>query len=265
MSDVMKLKRLLEARLREKGFKTEYRKEDEVLRAENPETGKGADLALSGLAAKWHNRKDPFIEELLYHVEQSLARKESDAVHAAAAVYPVIRSTSFPVESGGKKLLFEEHTAETNIFYAQDLGSTYRLLTEDDAQELKLSKDQIREMSAFNLRRLPVKAKKDEVAGNTFYFINHNDGYDASRVLNASYLNEMLSIVKGKMAVAIPHQDVLIIADIQNDQGYDVLGQMAMQFFINGRVPVTALSFLYDENGLEPIFILAKSKNTKQD
>jgi uncharacterized protein YtpQ (UPF0354 family) len=35
---------------------------------------------------------------------------------------------------------------------------------------------------------------------------------------------------------------------------------MAMSFFAEGRVPVTALPFLYKDKELEPIFILAKTK-----
>ena len=54
--------------------------------------------------------------------------------------------------------------------------------------------------------------------------------------------------------------DVCIIADIQNNTGYDVLAQMAMSFFSNGHIPITALSFLYEDGELEPIFILGKNK-----
>ena len=102
--------------------------------------------------------------------------------------------------------------------------------------------------------------KTDVVAGNTFYFLNKNDGYDASRILNDAFLKEMNQKIVGKMAVAVPHQDVLIIADIENDTGYDILAQMTMSFFASGRVPITALSFLYEDEELEPIFILGKNK-----
>ena len=69
------------------------------------------------------------------------------------------------------------------------------------------------------------------MAENTFYFLNKNDGYDASRILNDAFLKEMSQKVKGTMAVAVPHQDVLIIADIENDTGYDVIAQMTMSFY----------------------------------
>lgn len=103
------------------------------------------------------------------------------------------------------------------------------------------------------------------MAGNTFYFLNRNDGYDASRILNVQLLQDMKEKAEGTLAVAVPHQDVLIFADIKNDQGYDVLAQMAMHFFSSGRVPITALPFLYEDGELEPIFILAKNKPTEAD
>lgn len=63
--------------------------------------------------------------------------------------------------------------------------------------------------------------------------------------------------------LAVPHQDVLVIADIQNETGYDVLAQLTMSFFASGRVPITALSFLYKDGGLEPIFILGKNRRRR--
>jgi len=67
------------------------------------------------------------------------------------------------------------------------------------------------------------------------------------------------------MAIAVPHQDVLILADIQNETGYDILAQMTMSFFASGRVPITALSFLYENGELEPIFILGKNRSKGRD
>lgn len=106
--------------------------------------------------------------------------------------------------------------------------------------------------------------KADRVAGNDFYFVSTQDGYDASRILNQSLLDKVEKQIEGTMAVAVPHQDVLIFADLKNDTGYDVLGQMTMSFFANGRVPITALPFLYEDGKLEPIFILAKNKPPKK-
>ena len=53
---------------------------------------------------------------------------------------------------------------------------------------------------------------------------NTNDGYDASRILNTSFLNHIQHQCEGEMLVGVPHQDVLILADIRNKTGYDIYG-----------------------------------------
>ena len=53
-------------------------------------------------------------------------------------------------------------------------------------------------------------------------------------------------------------QDILIIVDVRNDTGYNRLAQLTMSLFASGNVPITALSFLYENKELEPIFILGE-------
>ena len=98
----------------------------------------------------------------------------------------------------------------------------------------------------------------------SYYFVNNNDGYDASRILNSAFLKEMEAKIEGDMTVSVPHQDVLIIGDIRNKTGYDVLAQMTMHFFTKGTVPMTSLSFIYEDGKLEPIFIMAKNRVTRR-
>jgi uncharacterized protein YtpQ (UPF0354 family) len=107
---------------------------------------------------------------------------------------------------------------------------------------------------------MPVQVKEDIVADNTFYFVRTNDGYDASRVLNSTFIKEIQSKVKGELLVGIPHGDVLILADIRNNIGYDIMAQMNMSFFASGKIPITSLSFAYENEKLMPVFILGKQK-----
>lgn len=258
-----KLKEELEARLSKAGRTITYDRKKELLRIENAENGKGIDISLPGIVAKWHERKEKAIDEVVYYAEEALGVMDREQAVAGSEknIFPVIRSTSFPVESeDGNKFLTDEHTAETRIYYALDLGKTYRLIDDEFIQKEGLDPHGIREMARFNVRSLPTAMKKDEVAGNEFYFLNTNDGYDASRILNEKFLEETATNIKGEMAVAVPHQDVLIIADLRNETGYDVLAQMTMSFFTNGLVPITALSFIYEEGKLEPIFIMGKNR-----
>jgi uncharacterized protein YtpQ (UPF0354 family) len=267
MSSSIKLKKALEEKLASPEREVKYLREEETLRITDKETGKGVSLSLGGLSARWEKEKDSLLEELVYYVEEGLkAAYNRDADNALARIYPVIRSASFPTETpDGEALFCQEHTAETRIYYALDLGKTYKLLTNDKMKELNVEGSQVVDAARFNVKRLSTDYKQDQVAGNTFYFLNHNDGYDASRVLNVNFLEEMKKRITGEMAVAVPHQDVLVIADIKNKQGYDILAQMAMQFFMNGRVPVTALPFIYENKELEPVFILAKNKPVEDE
>ncbi|MEK3890340.1 DUF1444 domain-containing protein [Bacillus sp. FSL K6-3431] len=261
------LRKELENRLEKPGRIFTYDRQKESLRIENEETGKGIDVALSGIVAKWHVQKEKAIDEVVYYVEEAIEvmGKEQRVAGSERKVYPVIRSTSFPTESeDGITLMTDEHTAETRIYYALDLGNTYRLLDEDLIKKDGLDPKEIREMARFNVRSLPADMKKDTVAGNDFFFLNTNDGYDASRILNEKFLQEKADQIEGDMAVAVPHQDVLIIADIRNETGYDILAQMTMGFFADGNVPITALSFIYENGKLDPIFILGKNRKKDQ-
>jgi uncharacterized protein YtpQ (UPF0354 family) len=261
--DSSKMKKELEKRLKGPNRSFSYNREKDELKIINARTGKGITVSLPGIVAKWHERHDEVIEEVVYYVDEGLKvmGTENSLKGNDKKIFPIIRSTSFPIESGeGIPFLTEDHTAETRIYYALDLGQSYRLIDERMLASEQIDSKQIKEAALFNMRSLTTDVKKDTVAGNIFYFLSTNDGYDATRILNDTFLKQMQSQISGKMVLAVPHQDVLIIADIQNNTGYDVLAQMAMAFFANGKVPITALSFAYEDGELEPMFILGKNR-----
>ncbi|KEZ51371.1 DUF1444 domain-containing protein [Metabacillus indicus] len=263
-----KMAETIKDRLSHKAWSTRFDREKDQLRVEDDETKKGLTISLPGIIAKWEEKKDTAVDELVYYIEEALTvmNHEQELTGKEKGIFPVIRSTSFPEESSdGVKLIFEEHTAETRIYYALDLGKSYRLIDEKMMERENWTFSKLKEMARFNLRSLDTSVKEDHVAGNVFYFLNANDGYDASRLLNESILDSFQKKAEGTMAIAVPHQDVLIIADVRNDTGYDILGQMAMSFFASGRVPITALSFLYENRELEPVFILAKNRAKKEE
>lgn len=263
----IKMKRLLEKKLVNEDLRTSYNRDNDRLRVEWKQTKKGLTIELPQLIAKYNERGETAVSEVVDDIQRALQlmNEEHSLVGMEKRIFPVIRSTSFPKESGKKQLVTTEHTAETRIFYALDLKKSYRLIDETMIEEVNMSSESLHEMALFNLRSLPNEYKTDEVNDNTFYFIASQDGYDASRILNESFLAEMEEHCAGDMAVAVPHQDVLIIADIKNDTGYDILAQMTMRFFSEGRVPITALPFIYENNGLEPIFILARTRPKRND
>jgi uncharacterized protein YtpQ (UPF0354 family) len=261
--DIKKLKGILQERLGKPNRTFKYDREKDSLRIENTETNKGITVALPPIVSKWKENNKSIIDEVVYYVEEALnvMGTKADMGSKEKSVFPVIRSTSFATESNdGIPLVTDDHTAETRIYYAIDLGSTYRLIDENMLKEEGWSHEQMKETALFNVRGLQTQMKKDEVAGNIYYFLNNNDGYDASRILNEAFLKKMSADIQGEMTVSVPHQDVLVIGDIRNETGYDVLAQLTMSFFTTGNVPITALSFVYEDGELEPVFILAKNR-----
>lgn len=263
-----KLRKILMERLENDERNLSYHREKDQLRIENKHNLKGITISLAPILAKWEVKKEKAIEEIIYYVDEALKvmGTEQKITGNEKKVFPVIRSASFPSQTNeGKKLIFDEHTAETRIYYSLDLGNSYRLIDEEMLEKENITAQAMKEMAKFNLRSLPCPVKKDTVHDNDYFFVNTNDGYDASRILNEQFLEEMEEKIVGTMALSIPHHDVLIIADIRNDIGYDVLAQMTMSFFSSGNIPITSLSFLYENQQLEPIFILAKNKPLRKE
>lgn len=172
-------------------------------------------------------------------------------------IYPVLRSASHPKDKWGVGLVHREHTAESNIFYALDLGKTYVLIDEQVMEQSDYLVKDIHELSITNLKKLDTSYKIDQAAGNTFYFFSQLDGYAASRVLNDELLLFMQRKMTKEMGIAIPHQDVLIIADLQNEAGFKILSRMNMDFCMRGNIPVSPLPFVYSDQGLEPIMVVS--------
>ncbi|TXL60562.1 DUF1444 domain-containing protein [Cerasibacillus terrae] len=262
----LKLKRMLEERLSNDKYRTSYNRNNDTFRVEWKDTKQGVTITLPTIVAKYNEQGEEAVDAILEHIQESLKimHQKHDLEGMEKHIFPVIRATSFPVETNaGEKLIFKEHTAETRIFYALDLGKSYRLIDASMLEKSEWTQSQLDEMAMFNLRSLSTEYKVDRVAGNDFYFVATQDGYDASRLLNESFLTEMKENAKGELVVAVPHQDVLIFADVENKTGYDILAHMTMQFFTEGRIPITALSFTFEDNKLIPIFIMAKNKPEK--
>lgn len=262
----IKLRKILEKRLANPDYRMSYNREKDTFRIEWKDTKEGMSIKLGAVAAKYNERGERALQELEHHIIEAMRMmKEQPKLSGMEKnIFPVIRATSFPIETkAGKKLITDDHTAETRIYYALDRGKSYQLIDEALLEKENWTKNRINEVASFNLRSLSTTYSEDEVANNKFYFVATQDGYDASRILNIAFLEEMKANSSGDLAVAVPHQDVLIIADIKNDTGYDILAQMTMKFFAEGRIPITSLPFIYENQTLEPIFILAQNKRKK--
>jgi len=257
----------LKKELHNPAFTWQHDKKTDRVRLHHTELNKGMEISLPEILAKYEVKEDKAINEVIYTIGQTFEAMEQESKgleRSISHIYPVIRSTSFPVKSNeGHDFIVTDHTAETRIFYALDLGNTYRLLDVKMLEQLNVTESEVKEAARFQVRKLSTEVKEDHVAGSIFYFVNANDGYDASRILNEQFLKDMHAKIEGDMTLSVPHQDVLIVGDIRNEAGYDVLAQLTMHFFTVGKVPITSLSFIYENGELEPIFILAKNRVQK--
>ncbi|MGN7309753.1 DUF1444 family protein [Alkalicoccobacillus gibsonii] len=261
--NMQEFRKKIEAQLEHPEWNIKYNQKEATLRIEDTVTNKGVTLSLRPLLAKWEREEYAGVDEAIRYVKVGLEsmRQQVQLKGNESHIFPVIRAASFPEESkDGKKLVFHEHTAETRVYYALDLGQSYTLIDHSLLEQSDITLESLREMALFNLRSLPKSFKQQEVAGNTFYFMNAKDGYEASRILDPSLIEEMGKKVQGELGIAIPHQDALFFVDLVNDTGYDVMAQTTLTFFGQGRVPVTALPFLLGDNGIEPVFIMAQKK-----
>lgn len=259
----IEMKRNFWERFSEDHWQTHFDRDKDTFRIEWKDTEQGVTISLPGLISKWENRKEKALDEIEAHIREALRimSEKQQLEGKESQIFPVIRSGSFPTESkAGEKLIYTDHTAETRIYYALDLGKSYKLIDENMLERENWEEQRVKEIASFNVRKLSTEMKQDDVAGNTFYFLSSKDGYDASRILNEALLEEMRANTSGELAIGVPHQDVLLFADIHNEMGYDILAQMMMQFFAEGQIPITSLPFLYEDKKLEPIFILAQKK-----
>lgn len=246
-------------------FDYRFDREKEELRVERKDNQQGVTVNLNKLLSKYSNNNE-LLDEIVYYLDETLSRMGPESFDDDLKILPVVRSTSFFKESKkGDPFIVDEHTAETNIYYAIDLDKSYRIIDEALLLDLNISGDDVKTIAFQALKNLPIEIKnQQEIQGNTFYFINHNDGYDASRILNEEFLKSFHGNIEGEMLVGLPHQDVLIIVDVRNSVGYDVMAQMMIQYFAEGLTPITSLTFSYKEQRLQPVFILGKQKQSKK-
>ena len=149
---------LLKTKLLEDTFTYDFNREKNSLRLTHKIVGKGIDISLPPILAKYETKKEQAIEEVVYTIQHTFSAMEKEIageIDPSSSVYPIIRSTSFPMQSKeGNKFIIKDHTAETRIYYALDLGTTYRLLDDKMLAGWNIRETEIRERALFQVRNL---------------------------------------------------------------------------------------------------------------
>lgn len=215
------------------------------------------------LDEKQSRKSDRLMADFIFNIEKNLLSQSNfdistlNTKNILEKVYPVLRSVSF-AKNSKQTFIKKEHTNETTIYYAIDLENSYKLIDEKFFNEFEITEDVLHDNAIKNLAKLPLKYNVDTVADNTFYFLNAKDGYDGARLLDDNVLKYFWNKIKSPFYVGLPHQDTLIIADVKNKKGLEILQKMMVHFFTEGRVPITTITFKYDGTNLESLFIFVE-------
>ena len=234
-----------------------------ILEYENRRAKVDIDSFVRKLGDKETSESDKKIEEFVYYIVGNFnAQKELSIDNITENellenIFPVVRASSFN-KNNEKNLVSFDHTNETRIYLAYDFKGGYKLLDGSFLSRFSKTEEEFLEFAKDNLKKLPLKYNVDEVVGNKFYFLNAKDGYDGARIIDKNVLNHFYDKIGDSFYVGLPHQDTLIIADVQNKQGLEILQKMMVHFFTEGLVPITTITFKYDGKELESYFIFVE-------
>lgn len=172
-------------------------------------------------------------------------------------VYPVIRHASL-VQKQPQRWVSKQHTADTAVLYALDLGEGYLLIEPHMLTEAGWTPEELHQQAMDNLKQLPFSVKSQSVGENLIHFISPPDGYAASRILLDDLLSDFDERKKGDaLGVAIPHQDVLIVADMVGETGAHLLARLTYDFASKGEVPISLLPFYWEDGELTPFLVVS--------
>ncbi len=178
-------------------------------------------------------------------------------------VFPVIRHHSFVTERADKGLVSTPHTTETAVFYALDQPVGYLLINAAMVDEAGWTVEQLHTRALDNLEQQQYPVRSQQVGQTLVHFISPRDGYAASRILLPGLLERFDREKQGtRLGVAIPHQDVLILADIRDEPGAQLLSRLTYDFASKGDVPISPIPFFYEHGELEPYIVIAKGAKT---
>ena len=190
------------------------------------------------------------------------SRQEVSLVGGEQQVFPVLRHASL-VKKNPDRWVTRPHTADTVILYALDLGEGYILLEHIHLTSAAWTEEKLHQCAMDNLQKLPFSVKTQEVAGNHIHFISPSDGYAASRILLDSVIRKFDEKKQGDaLGVAIPHQDVLVIADMFGDSGANLLARLTYDFASKGQVPICVLPFYWEDGELTPFIVVSHGTET---
>ncbi len=200
-------------------------------------------------------RKEEVIRKYVTALLETI--REKTAPIDPARIVPVIKDKAYLDEIkqslkgrgfASDKLLFvyEEYNPELLIFYAEDSPKNIRYLTTDKLTELKLTLSDLRSLAVKNLASL---LPRPEIRGtNGVFIVTAGGDYDASLILLGSVWTRKELKVDGKLVLAVPSRDLLLVTGSSNKTGLAVLKKTAAKTVAEAPYRLTPRLFIYESD-----------------
>src|SRR5699024_10766539 len=150
----IKMKKLLEDKLKNDSYSISYNRDKDTMRIEWKETKQGMTISLPQVVGKNEEKGDEAVKDLVAHVTEALSIMKLDYTmnQKEKHIDPVIRTHSDPIKTKeDKDLISWYHSAETRSLYTNDLGKSYRLIEEALLDEEDCNEERLLEHALFNL------------------------------------------------------------------------------------------------------------------
>lgn len=186
------------------------------------------------------------------HIEAIAEPSPENEIVDPAAVTPIIKDSAWVTEiqqalkskaAKVPELAYETLNPELIILYAEDSPKNLRYLTPESMTLAKLDKEQLRELSVKNLRRLVTDI---QIHGdNGLFMITAGGTYEASLLLlNELWQGERMK-VDGDYVVAIPARDMLLVTGSNNQRALQKIRSMAQKIREESAYSLTSDLFVH--------------------
>ena len=108
------------------------------------------DISLPEILVKYEQKKDAAIKEIVYTIGETFKAMEKEQTIGFRMGTDYLSCYSGPHHfqketADGHRFIMKDHTAETRIYYALDLGTTYRLIDESMLESIGMTETEIME------------------------------------------------------------------------------------------------------------------------
>jgi len=186
---------------------------------------------------------DAIIEQHIVASLETLTQSTPD--YDENSIMPTIRSADYVqyIVELGANVVYEPFLGEElYIVYVVDFQNSTKALNESDLMELGVERDNLRNLSISNLRRILPEFELIEIEG--VYIIIMDDYYESS-LLITDFLDEIDIPITGDIVVGIPARNIFAFADSKDQSAIDLLTEFTLDYYEQSGYSITGRLLKY--------------------